>query len=182
MPRASHDYRSGSILLRPVSRWISGMVLLAVLALVGWLVLTARIGVIVSESMDPTLTRGDVYLIRVDAYRHRPPRHGDVVVIKHPEASETLVKRVVGVGGDAVGVALGHVWRNGEWVDEPYLVDRPGVRERPVMTVVPEGQLYLLGDNRNFSEDSRDMGALPASHVVGKVSAILLPWDRRRRL
>lgn len=182
MPRAHREKTSGSILLRPVSRWASGTVLLALGALVVWLVMTARIGVIVSESMEPTLTRGDVYLIRVDAYRHRPPRNGDVVVIRHPEASETLVKRVVGVGGDVVGIALGHVWRNGEWVSEPYLEDRPGVRERPLITTVPEGHLFLLGDNRNFSEDSRDIGALPVQHVVGKVSAILLPWSRRHRL
>jgi signal peptidase I len=165
-----------------VGRWATGTALVAVLALLAWLGANVRIGVIVSDSMDPTLVRGDVYIIRTDAYRHRTPRDRDVVVIKHPEASETLVKRVVGVGGDEVGVALGHVWRNGERIPEPYLVDKPGVRERPLLTVVPEGQLFLLGDNRNFSEDSRDLGTLPVSHVVGRVSAIILPWHRRHRL
>lgn len=167
---------------RPLPRAVSAATLLVVLGLVAWLGLNVRLGEIVSESMEPTLQPGDVYVIRLDAYRHASPQRGDIVVIRHPEGQELLVKRVIAVGGDVVGVRMGRVWLNGTWLEEPYIARGPGVLEWPLLIRVPEGELFLLGDNRNFSEDSRDMGTLPARDVIGRVVAIILPLHRRHQL
>jgi signal peptidase I len=168
-----------------VAGWISALLLIAIALGVVWLYRSVRFGAIVSESMEPTLQAGDYYMIRIDAYRREGPQHGDVVVTKNPDADEErelLVKRVVAVGGDSVAVMEGRVWLNGHLVDEPYLRDQQGVRERPVYGVVPEAHVILLGDNRNASEDSRDFGAVPADKIIGRVTAVLLPWKHRRSL
>jgi len=167
---------------RPVAGWVGGLLLVLVALGLLFLYRTMRFGAITSESMEPTLKPGDYYVIRIDAYRQSKPEHGDIVVIRHPQKRELLVKRVVGVEGDQLFVLFGRVWRNGAWIDEPYIAEQPGVRERPSPVVVPKGQLYLLGDNRNHSEDSRDMGTLPAEDVVGRVSAVVLPWRARRSM
>lgn len=182
-PRTENPARDRSPLLqRPVSKWVSGATLIAILLGVAWLYRSVRVGEITSDSMAPTLSRGDWYLIRIDAYREATPERGDIVVIKHPEGKEMLVKRVVGVAGENVGVVFGRVIVNGALLEEPYIAQRPGIRERPVGTQVPEGELFLLGDNRNFSEDSRDIGTLPVENVLGRVVAVLFPRDRRRQL
>ena len=181
-PRTSERRAVRGLLTRSLGRWVSGIVLLVLLTLVGWVVLSVRIGAVLTDSMDPTFVPGDQYVIRIDAYRSSPPQRGDIVVIRHPEGHETLLKRVIGVPGDMVGVRFGRAWVNGEWVVEPYIKDVPGVREKPVLTKVPEGRVFLLGDNRNFSEDSRDLGTLPVKDVLGRVVAIIYPMHRRQKL
>jgi signal peptidase I len=167
---------------RPVGRWGSSFVLALLLVVVLWVWRDVRVGMVVSDSMKPTLQRGDYYVIRIDAYRKRGPQHGDVVVIKHPQGHEILIKRVLGVGGDWISVVNGHAWVNGEWLVEPYLKKAPDLPERPVFTKVPDGQLFLMGDNRNLSEDSRDIGTLPAKQVIGRATRIVWPLKRRARL
>ncbi len=171
---------SKPVLWRPLSGWVSTLTLAVLVLLVLWVWRDVRIGRIFSDSMVPTLVRGDFYVIRLDAYRKSAPRRGDIVVIKHPEGKELLIKRVIGVGGDMVGVFAGRVILNDQLVEEPYIASRPGIREWPTLTQVPEGRLFLLGDNRNFSEDSRDLGTLPARNVVGRVAGIILPLEHRR--
>jgi len=88
------------------------------------------------------------------------------------------VKRVVAVGGDTIGFEDGILIRNGRPVDEPYTTDfLDGVYYGP--DVVPPGQLYLLGDNRFDSEDSRNFGTVPVDTVVGRVVGRLLPLPGR---
>ncbi|NSW56514.1 MAG: signal peptidase I [Armatimonadetes bacterium] len=174
--------QAGAILKRPVGRWAVWVLLIAVAVFVVWLARTIRIGVVVSDSMDPTLKRGDVYVIRIDAYGDRLPQRGDIVVVKRPENHENLVKRVIAVEGDLVGVAFGQAMVNGVWPNEPYIKRERLIRERPVLTTVPAGEIFLLGDNRNFSEDSRDIGTLKADHVLGRVDAVIYPWSRRKRI
>jgi len=169
-------------LRRRVSRWFSAGVLLFLLATVAWLYFNVRFGLVISDSMNPTLQRGDYYVIRLDAYRHDHPQRGDIVVIRHPQGKEMLLKRVIGVGGDVVGVWWGRAWVNGVWLNEPYIKQVEGVHEPPQSVRVPEGQLYLLGDNRNLSDDSRDMGTLAENQVVGRATAIIWPPQRRCKL
>ena len=170
-------------LSRPVASWVSAVLLVVIVLGVVWLYRSVRLGVIPSESMTPTLLHGDWYLIRIDAYRHAMPDRGDVVVTRNPEKGkehELLVKRVVAVGGDRVAVAEGRVWLNGGWLEEPYIEQRPGVKETPLAGSVLDGHVVLLGDNRNTSEDSRDFGAVPVGNIMGRVTAVLLPWKHRR--
>ncbi len=144
-----------------------------------WFLFThvVRFGVIESGSMNPTLQLRDYYVIRLDAYEAgRKPERGDIVVFERP-GDDIFVKRVIGVGGDVLGIARGSVWLNGSWLKEPYLKERP-LTELPLATEIPEGHVFVLGDNRNTSEDSRDFGPVPVANVVGQVTKIVWPLTR----
>ncbi len=139
----------------------------------------ARFGTVVSESMNPTLRVGDYYVLRLDAYEDgRTPQQGDIVVFDRP-GEGTFIKRVIGHSGDIIGIAHGRVWINNAWLDEPYLKEQP-VTELPLATRVPDGHVFVLGDNRNRSEDSRDYGPIPVENVLGKVTKIMWPLGRAR--
>jgi len=139
----------------------------------------ARFGTVVSESMNPTLQVGDYYVLRVDAYKNgRVPKRGDVVVFDRP-GQGTFIKRIIAVPGDEIGIGRGRVWLNGSWLEEPYLKEQP-VTELPMATRVRDGHLFVLGDNRNKSEDSRDYGPIPVENVMGKVTKIMWPLSRAR--
>jgi signal peptidase I len=126
-----------------------------------------------TDSMTPTIEPGDHLLL--DKLHRADVGVGDVVVVHDPLGDGLLVKRVVAVGGDSIGFEDGILVRNGRPVIEPYTSDfLDGVYYGP--DVVPPGALYLLGDNRFDSEDSRDFGPVPASSVVGTVTARLLPF------
>ncbi len=141
----------------------------------------ARFGTVVSESMGPTLQVGDYYVLRVDAYEDdRPPQRGDVVVFDRP-GHGPFAKRVIGVPGDEIGIGRGQVWLNGTWLQEPYLKEEPDT-ELPMAIRVREGYLFVLGDNRNHSEDSRDHGPVPVENVIGKVTKIVWPPGRVGRV
>jgi signal peptidase I len=124
-----------------------------------------------TDSMTPTVAAGDHLLLdKLD----RDPTVGDVVVVRDPLGDGLIVKRVLAVGGDEIGFEDGVLVRNGHPVAEPYTRDfLDGVYYGP--DVVPPGQIYLLGDNRFDSVDSRDFGPVPLSSVVGRVTARLFP-------
>ena len=144
-----------------------------------WFLFThvVRFGVIESGSMAPTLQHHDYYVIRLDAYEaDRLPERGDIVVFERP-GDGVFIKRVIGVGGDTLGIARGRVWLNGSWLKEPYLKESP-ITELPIAAEIPEGYVFVLGDNRNVSEDSRDFGPIPLANVVGQVTKIVWPLAR----
>lgn len=139
----------------------------------------ARFGTVVSDSMNPSLQIGDYYVLRLDAYGgDRVPEQGDIVVFDRP-GEGTFIKRVIGHGGDLIGIDHGRVWLNGAWLDEPYLKER-AVTELPLATKVPDGHVFVLGDNRNKSGDSRDYGPIPVGNVMGKVTKIMWPLGRAK--
>jgi signal peptidase I len=152
----------------------------ALLAGALWLYFTYRIGVVPSQSMAPTLQPGDKFLINLRAYRHRLPQRGDIVVFRDP-AGEYLVKRVIALPGETVVLAGGQLYVNGQPLYEPYLAEPPMV-ESPLGGVVPEGHVFVLGDNRNFSEDSRDLGPVPIERIMGRAEYIVSPFSRRGSL
>jgi signal peptidase I len=129
--------------------------------------------VISGSSMLPTLKPGQVCLIRKWSYLVAPPERGDVVVFKHPELGGWTVKRVVGLPGDHILFRYPRVYVNGAPIDESYL--QPGdvttsgrLDEGPHR--VPAGHLFVLGDNRNASEDSRTFGMVRTDWVVGRIA------------
>lgn len=122
-----------------------------------------------SDSMRPTLTPGRIVLVDRLSLRWRAPRVGDVVTATDPLTGASIVKRVVAVGGDRVGIEDGRLVRNGEVVDEPH-ADRTGMDGYYYGPVaVPAGHVFLLGDARADSVDSRRFGPLPADAVDGRV-------------
>lgn len=130
-------------------------------------------------SMAPTLVPGDHVLAWKLAYRLGEPRRGDLAVFSDPEGGEdALIKRVVGLGGDTVEVQDGVLHVNGVPRHEPYvdyaMVD--SIYFGPV--TVPSGHLFVMGDDRWNSRDSRDFGAVPEGDLAGKVVARIWPPDR----
>lgn len=140
-------------------------------------------------SMEPTLFTGQHLLIsRVD-YLFGDPQRGDIAVFDPPnEAKEMLIKRVIGVPGDTVELrpttvsvngqetSDSELYVNGELVDEPYFVNRPcTLRCSGTWTLGPD-EYFMMGDNRNHSNDSRNtsVGVIPRDHIVGR--AIWRHW------
>ena len=130
-----------------------------------------------SLSMYPTLTVNDQIAVEKFSRIVADPRRGDLVVFAPPREfyqakglvkakRTTLIKRVVGVGGDVVEVRDGALLLNGKRLYEPY-VREPSWYTLPPVTV-PSGYVYVLGDNRNVSDDSHVWGPLPQSNVIGK--------------
>lgn len=111
-----------------------------------------------SGSMEPTIKTG-TYIIswRLPFLTGDPtPKHGDIVVFRSTEGEKRLlIKRVIGLPGDSISIDNGYVYRNGEKLNEEY-VKQEGTTEAPIETyVVPEGSVFVLGDNRMHSGDSR---------------------------
>lgn len=133
-----------------------------------------RVAYIPTGSMTPTLKPGDRALVSLAAYRRHPPKRGDIVAFWDPVADEHQVKRVVAIASDTVSIYWGVVFLNGHILEEPY-VAQPMLPETPLNIEVPEGELFVMGDNRNASEDSRDTGPIPEDAVLGRVFFRILP-------
>ncbi|HLA81509.1 MAG TPA: signal peptidase I [Thermoleophilia bacterium] len=125
-------------------------------------------------SMQPTLQEGDRILINRLIYHFHDPRSGDVIVFHSPMIEgEDLVKRVVAVAGDRVSVHDGALYVNGARKDEPYLLEQRFSGSHPD-TVIPPGQVFVMGDNRNNSGDSRLFGPIDIDSIIG--SAFVIYW------
>ena len=123
-------------------------------------------------SMRPTLQDGEYILVNKLAYKTGEPQRGDIIVFIFPiNPQEDLIKRVIGLPGEMVSVHNGVVSVNGVPLTEPYIASPPAYDGD---WVVPEGQLFVLGDNRNDSRDSHQWRFLPLENVIGK--AVLIYW------
>lgn len=128
-------------------------------------------------SMEPNIASGEIVLIDTISYRLHPPRRGDIIAFHHnTPAPEVFIKRVIGLPGDRIRIDAGRVVRNGVVVDEPY-VRYADARSFPEVTV-PPGDLYVLGDNRVASDDSRFWGFVPENQIMGKALAGIWPLAR----
>jgi signal peptidase I len=163
--------------------WRSLLLWLAVALLLRWLVIEPRW--IPSGSMLPTLELQDRILVeKLRPKLERPLANGTIVVFHAPpvlveagyDPKAALIKRVVGQPGDLVEVRDGRLWRNGLAVPEPWLGEPIDYSFGPV--TVPEGQLLVLGDNRNASLDSHLWGPLPRGEVIG--TAVFRYWPLNR--
>ncbi len=122
-----------------------------------------------TESMVPTLEVGDRVLASKFIYRFFESERGDIVVFDSvDEDDQTLIKRVVGVAGDEIQVQGGVLYVNDEAQEEPYLDDADQFRSYYGPMVVPEGHIFVMGDNRGNSADSRVFGPLPLDNLKGE--------------
>ena len=170
---------------RPISfvRWVAELVFMVVLAFVlagairAWVV---QPYVIPSGSMIPTIELQDRVVANKFIYRFTEPERGDIVVLDDPTGSvDTLIKRVIATGGETVDFVDGVVVVDGVVLDEPYthgLPTEPMVQEMPY--TVPEDSVWLMGDYRTNSADSRVFGAVPLSEVRGRAVFRFWPIDR----
>lgn len=148
-------------------------VLLAVVLFLGINAVSARIRV-ESISMQPTLYAGDFVIVNKMAYKVGTPGRGDVIVFHYPPdpEREPYIKRVIGLPGDEVQVGGGSVAVNGTPLREPYIKAAPNYEGT---WHVPEGFLFVLGDNRNNSSDSHSWGMVPIENVIGKAEVVYWP-------
>jgi signal peptidase I len=128
-------------------------------------------------SMRPTLVPGDRVLIDKRIYERSEPRRGDIVVFRYPlNPTRIYIKRIVGLPGDSVEIRSGHLNIGGREVIEPYVKGAPSGDYGP--QTVPAEAYFVLGDNRNNSEDSRAFGFVPRRLLLGRATKIYYPFDR----
>lgn len=122
--------------------------------------------------MLPGIRDGDTLEVqRLDASTRTQLLRGDIIVFKYPaDPTKRYVKRVIGLPGDQIEIKTGEVWLNGVKLDEPYVSPRLNLSQRSQALVrIPERGYYVLGDNRDSSNDSRLWGAVPEELIVAKV-------------
>jgi signal peptidase I len=135
-----------------------------------------------SPSMEPTLGVGDRVLVNKLSYNFHDVNRGDVVVFERPPGASTgengeikdLIKRVIAIGGDTIEARDGNVYVNGKQIEENYL--EPGTpTDNLPLTTIPDGRVFVMGDNRTNSEDSRIFGPIDEDDIVGRAFIRVLP-------
>lgn len=139
-----------------------------------------------SGSMEETIIPGDMVFSEKISYYLRDVEAGDIVTFNDPEViGRVLIKRVIAVGGQVVDVRDGSVYVDGEKLDEPYTLNKPSYPltrtahnvEVVFPYTVPDGYLWVMGDNRTSSQDSRYFGAVPESSVTGRAALVYWPFE-----
>jgi signal peptidase I len=121
---------------------------------------------VLGQSMEPNLHSTQRVVVEKVTYRFlHGPRRGDIVVIDLPIQTEMLIKRVVGLPGETIEVRRGEVYIDGERLEEPWTVNYGGGSYGP--KTIPPLHVFVMGDNRGASNDSRNFGPVPIDHVVG---------------
>ena len=180
-------------IVRRRPRWRPSTRRLVVLACIvlGMRIFVGEASVVPTASMEGTILVGDhlfmdklLYGPEIPIVGWRLPmikkiHRGDIIVFRYPkDPSETFLKRVTAVGGDTLEIRDGLLYVNSQPVKEPYAVHHAPVHnplESWGPTVVPEGRLFVMGDNRDNSSDSRDWGFVPLANVIG--SPLFVYWS-----
>ena len=131
-------------------------------------------------SMYPTLVGGEGMFTEKLTYTVSAPQRDDIIICRYPYHTEKCVKRVIAVPGDRISISDGAIYLNGERLDESaywsgYIEDS----DMPEVTV-PDKWLFVVGENRNYSGDSRHVGFIPYCQVKGKVRAVMTPFSQAR--
>lgn len=173
--------RLGGRVRRTVVEWLAVIVGGVIIALIIEAFLIQAFW-IPSPSMVPTLKPGDRVLVNKLSYRFNDIHRGDLIVFERPPEASTggseeiddLIKRVIATEGDRIEARDGRVLVNGETLDEPYLEEGTPTDNLPRQTV-PEDHVFVMGDNRPNSEDSRKFGPIAEDQVVGRAFVRVLP-------
>ena len=140
-----------------------------------------------SGAMKPTLQIGDHILADKYIYKKTEPKRGDIVIFPFPEdPSKDFIKRVVAVGGETIEIIDKQISINGEIIEEPFVIhtdsnifrDKKRPRDNFGPVKVPDDSLFVMGDNRDHSYDSRFWGFVKKASVKGKAASIYWSWDK----
>jgi signal peptidase I len=135
----------------------------------------AQTHIVHGYSMEPNLHENQRIIVEKVSYRFEDPARGDIVVIDVPDSEIPLIKRVVGLPGESVGIVNGQLVVNEQALNEPYLSTFP-TYNYPI-TLVPEDHIFVMGDNRPVSRDSRSFGAVSLDAVRGRAWVSYWPID-----
>ena len=131
-----------------------------------------QISRVYGTSMLPTFHEGNIVLVDKVFYKHGEPKRDDIVVVDYKDADQNetyIIKRVIAVGGDHLEIKDNHVYLNGELLEEDY-INGTMINNEDMSIDIPEGKIFVMGDNRNNSLDSRRLGYFDFDEdVVGKV-------------
>ncbi len=148
--------------------------LLAGIAIFVLINISVQYSIVEGSSMEPNLHNGQRLLINKIAYSN--PQRGDIIIFPPPHVAnpeKDFIKRIIGLPGEIIEIKDGVVYINDSPLDEPYIVDNAGI-DMP-LTVVPDGQYFVLGDNRGNSSDSRQGWTVPGEDIVGKAWLSIWP-------
>jgi signal peptidase I len=154
---------------------IKNLILLGIVFLIGYIfgVKQVKFLEVISSSMEPTLSIGDrIISIKVEDIKRK-----DIVILYPPKGKkEILTKRVIGLPGENLKIKDGFVYINGEKIEEPYIKEKPNYEIEEIK--IPTGKYFLLGDNRNESEDSSIWGPVEKEKIIGKIICRYYPFKR----
>jgi signal peptidase I len=152
------------------------IVITTVLALGIFFLIQATLGsfIIVGISMEPSFYDGQRLLVNRVVYHLHEPERGDVIVFQPGESQQPdYIKRIIALPGDMVEVKNGAVYVNDSKLDEPYIKSSPRYSTKP--KTIPANSYFVLGDNRNNSNDSHNGWVVPSQKIVGKVWLLIWP-------
>ncbi|MBQ7477200.1 MAG: signal peptidase I [Selenomonadaceae bacterium] len=160
-----------------LKEWIISITAAVVLAI---LIRTFIVELYIVEgpSMKPTLQDAERLVVNKFIYRLREPEKGEVLIFRYPrDPSRDFVKRVIATAGDTIEIKEGRVYVNDQLQREDYILEK--TRTEYSKVTIPDGTVFVMGDNRNNSEDSRfsDVGFVPLNLIKGKAVLIFWPFD-----
>ncbi|MCX6005505.1 MAG: signal peptidase I [Chloroflexi bacterium] len=129
-------------------------------------------------SMLPTIQPNDHIILNKLAYQIGTPQYGDIIIFYSPRHQEDLIKRVIAVPGNRVEVKKGKVLVDGEVLNEPYILEQP--KYTMFEQTIPPNNYFVLGDDRNNSDDSHNGWTVPIETIIGRAWLLYWPPDRWR--
>lgn len=173
---------SNSNLGEEIKDWVISILIAVVLAFfIRYFIV--ELYMVEGPSMRPTLVNSERLVVNKFIYRFKAPERGDIIVFRYPrDPSRDFIKRVIGIPGDTIEIKDGRVFVNGQLLNETYILEK--TRGSYSLATVPEGHIFVMGDNRNNSEDSRfrDVGFVSHDLVKGKAVMIFWPLDHIKSL
>lgn len=163
-----------SKLVNEVFEWLKSLAIAGILA---FLIHTFLFAVVIvnGPSMEPTLHNNERLIMNKIIYKFHSPKRGDIVIF-HASEQDDYIKRVIGEPGDKVEFRNQQLYINDQPVEETYL--QHNVTEDVPSIIIPDHMIYVMGDNRKNSTDSRIIGPIPLEKVVGRVSILVWPFNR----
>ena len=162
--------------------WIGSIVVAVVLAFI-IRQFVVELYIVDGPSMRPTLQSQERLVVNKFIYQFREPQKGEILVFQYPrDPKRDFIKRVIATAGDTVEIKDGRVFVNDQLLNEDYILEKTK-SEYPKSTV-PKGTIFVMGDNRNNSEDSRfaDVGFVPLNLIKGKAMLVFWPFDAFKTL
>lgn len=157
----------------PLAIWIGIMILIK-----GFIYDPCRVH---GLSMYPTLNGDEFIIVNKWKYRVDSPQRGEIIIF-HTKEKRDFIKRIIGIPGDRISIYDGKVYRNGKLLIETYIKQPTFGNARTRDVVVGKDELYVLGDNRTNSKDSRMIGPVKIKDVVGRADYVVYPFSENRAL